>query len=285
VYTSAMLATSWKARMKTLFAVVMAVLAVPCLASAQAWNHDPASTIGPLHWGTVTPSYATCGDSITGEVGMMQSPIDIVPGNARAANFVPPLFKYKPTPLKIENTGHYIEVPYDPTSYLFVGLQPTDVYRLVQFHFHAPSEHTLNGVRYDAELHLVHHNSIGETAVIGVLLSRSAAGLPIFDTIMANAPTSTGEVELSEEVNVSDLLPVGRGFYRYAGSLTTPACTEGVHWFLLKNPVPITPSALAKLHSLISLFPDYGGYPNNNRPIADQNSRTVLKSIDFNQWP
>jgi carbonic anhydrase len=131
----------------------------------------------------------------------------------------------------------------------------------------------------------VHSNSIGETAVIGVLLSSSAAGLPIFDTIMANSPTSTGEVELSEEVNVSDLLPAGRGFYRYAGSLTTPACTEGVQWFLLKNPVPITPSALAKMHSLIGLFPNYGGYPNNNRPIANQNGRTVLKTIDFNPWP
>jgi carbonic anhydrase len=269
--------------MRTLFAVMMGVLTFSSLASAQAWNHDPSSPIGPLHWGTVTPSYATCGDSTTGEVGMMQSPIDIVTANAPEAFFIPPFFRYKPTPLKIENTGHYVEVPYDPTSYLYVGLQPTDVYQLVQFHFHAPSEHTVNGVRYDAELHLVHNNSIGETVVIGVLLSSSSTGLPIFDTIMANSPKLTGEVELSEEVNASDLLPAVRGAYRYAGSLTTPACTEGVQWFLLKNPVPITPGALANLHSLIRLFPNYGGYPNNNRPIANQNGRTVLKTVDINQ--
>jgi carbonic anhydrase len=281
----ALLDAKWRSRMKTLFAVVIAALTFSGVAKAQAWNHNPASAIGPLNWGAVTPSFATCGDISTGAVGMMQSPIDIVPGNAVAANFVPPLFNYKQTPLKIENTGHYIEVPYDPTSYLYVGLQPTDAYQLAQFHFHAPSEHTLNGVRYDAELHLVHTNAIGETAVIGVLLSSSVAGLPIFDTIMANAPTSPGEVELSEDVNVSDLLPVLRGFYRYAGSLTTPACTEGVQWFLLKNPVPITPKALAKLHSLISMFPNYGGFPNNNRPVTNLNGRTVLKTIDFNQWP
>jgi carbonic anhydrase len=227
----------------------------------------------------VTPSFATCGDSITGEVGMKQSPIDIVPGNALAASFSPLLFKYKPTPLKIENTGHYVEVPYDPTSHLYVGWQPTDVYQLVQFHFHAPSEHTINGVQYDAELHLVHTNVIGETAVIGVLLSSSAAGLPIFDTIMAHSPTSPGEIELSEEVNVFDLLPFRKAFYRYAGSLTTPACSESVQWFIMQNPVPITPGALAKLHSVISLFPNYGGYPNNNRPIANQNGRSVLKRI------
>ncbi len=267
--------------MRPLFPMVMAVLTVSGLASAQAWNHNPASSIGPLHWGPVAPAYANCGDSITGEVGMKQSPIDIVPGNALEARFAPPLFfEYKPTPLRIENTGHYVEVPYDPTSGLYIGSQPTDVYQLVQFHFHAPSEHTINGVLYDAELHLVHTNVIGETAVIGVLLSSSAAGLPIFDTIMTNSPNSPGEIELSEEVNVLDLLPGRRGFYRYAGSLTTPACSESVQWFLLKTPVPITPGALAKLHTVISLFPNYSGYPNNNRPVANQNGRTVLKSFD-----
>jgi carbonic anhydrase len=270
--------------MRTLYAAI-AVLTFSSLASAQAWNHDPASPIGPLHWGTVTPPYATCGDSTTGEVGMMQSPIDIETGNVVSEIFVPPVFQYKSIPLTIENTGHYVEVPYDPDSYVYFGLQPTDAYELQQFHFHAPSEHTVNGVRYDAELHLVHNNSVGETVVIGVLLSSSSAGLPIFDTIMANSPRSPGEVEVSVDVNALDLLPVGGGAYRYAGSLTTPACTEGVQWFLLANPVPITPNALAALHSLIGLFPNYGGYPNNNRPIADENDRTVLKAIDFSRRP
>jgi carbonic anhydrase len=93
--------------MKALFVVVMAVLTFSSLASAQAWNHDPASPIGPLHWGKVEPLDATCGDSVTGEVGMKRSPIDIVPANALMASFSAPLFKYQPTPLKIENTGHY----------------------------------------------------------------------------------------------------------------------------------------------------------------------------------
>jgi carbonic anhydrase len=265
-----------------LLAVVMAVLTFSGLAWAQAWNHDPASPIGPLHWGTVAPSYATCGDKNTGEVGKKQSPIDIATANTLAKSFSKLLFQYNPTPLKIENTGHYVEVPYDPTSYLYVGSQPTDVYKLVQFHFHAPSEHTINGFRYDAELHLVHTNVIGETAVIGVLLSSSRAGLPIFDTIMANAPTSTGgETELSgEEVNVFDLLPSRKAFYRYEGSLTTPACSESVQWFLMQDPVLITPAALTNLHNVIGKFTNYSSdYPNNNRPIANLNGRSVLKSI------
>ena len=96
---------------------------------------------------------------------------------------------------------------------------------------------------------------------------------------MASSPTSPGEVELSQEVNVFDLLPFSKGFYRYEGSLTTPACSESVQWFLMQDPVPITLSALARLHSVISMFPNYGGYPNNNRPVANQNGRAVLKSI------
>jgi carbonic anhydrase len=95
---------------------------------------------------------------------------------------------------------------------------------------------------------------------------------------MADSPTSPGEIELSEEVNVFDLLPFRKRFYRYAGSLTPPACSESVQWFLMQDPVPITPDALSKLHTVISLFPNYGGYANNNRPIANQNGRSVLKS-------
>ncbi len=146
--------------MKKLFAVVMAVLTSLGLAWAQAWNHDPALPIGPLHWDTVTRSYATCGDSITREAGMKQSGIDIVPGNALAASFSAPSFKYKPTPLKIENTGHSVEMPCDPATYLYAGSLPADIYQLARIHFHAPSEHTVNDVGDDAELDLVHTNVI-----------------------------------------------------------------------------------------------------------------------------
>jgi carbonic anhydrase len=74
------------------------------------------------------------------------------------------------------------------------------------------------------------------------------------------------------------LLPFSKGFYRYAGSLTTPPCSESVQWFLMKDAVLITPGALANLHTMISLFPNYTT-PNNNRPIANQNGRSVLKSF------
>lgn len=267
--------------MNTLLRVATAVLAASGLAAAQAWNHNPTSPIGPLHWGTVAPSYATCGDSVTGEVGKKQTPIDIVPANAVMIGIAAPQFKYKPTPFIVENTGHVVEVQYEPDSYIYIGSQPTDAYKLLQFHFHAPSEHTINGVSYPAELHLVHQNAIGELAVVGVMLSSSPTGLSSLSTLMAAAPTTVGEFNAGGTINAMELLPTSNGFYRYAGSLTTPACSESVQWFVMKTPVPIKPEALTALHKVISLFPNYNGYPNNNRPVAPLNGRTVLQDFGW----
>lgn len=259
----------------------MGVLVLSALGTAQPWNHDPSSPIGPFRWGSLAPAFATCGDAFTGEVGKKQTPIHIVTATTIPASFPAGSFvlNYHETPLVVENTGHVIEVPFEPGSSLSVGASPTDTYRLIQFHFHAPSEHAVNGVLYDAELHLVHANAIGELAVVGVLLQSSTVGLPMFDTIMANAPIAPGHNDvLRPGVNPADLLPADKGFYRYAGSLTTPPCSESVQWFVMKNPVPITSAALATMHTIIGQFPNYLGFPNNNRPIVNLNGRTVLRS-------
>jgi carbonic anhydrase len=194
---------------------------------------------------------------------------------------IPLAFRYKPTKEVVENTGHYIEVVYDSGSTLVVGPNPTDSYSLSQFHFHAPAEHTIDGFQFDAEMHLVHTNALGDTAVVAVLLLSSPTGLDKFTEIINTAPDmANGEAEGPTPVNVLNLLPKAKGFYTYSGSLTTPSCAEGVHFFIMKNPVPITPAALSKLHSLISDFPNYAHYPNNNRPVLPLGSRTVLKTID-----
>src|SRR5689334_7383003 len=98
-------------RREALFsAAIAAVLAAaPCVTVAQAWNHDPASPIGPPAWGDVAVPFGTCGTAAKGDVGVRQSPIDIV--GAQAAAVVSPTFAYAPTPFVVENTGHVIEVP------------------------------------------------------------------------------------------------------------------------------------------------------------------------------
>jgi carbonic anhydrase len=181
----------------------------------------------------------------------------------------------------VENTGHYIEVVYDSGSSVIVGFDPLHTYNLLQFHFHAPAEHTVNGVQYDAEMHLVHQNAAGDLAVIAVLLKSSPSGLAKFNEIMSTAPEMAGEEAIGPHpVDVTQLLPSwpNRAFYTYTGSLTTPDCAEGVRFFILKTPVLIPPSAVARLHELISHFPNYGGYRNNNRPMLPLGSRTVFQT-------
>jgi carbonic anhydrase len=189
-------------------------------------------------------------------------------------------FSYQDTPFEVENTGHVVEVVYGSGSSIRLGRSITDIYQLVQFHFHAPSEHTIDGQQFDAELHLVHQNILGQLVVVGVLLSQSSTATPsLFDEIMAATPLSVSNgAGPSPTLNAMTLLPSDKGYYNYAGSLTTPACSEGVRWYVMQNPVTVTNFVINQLHQIVGQFPGYNGYPNNNRPIAPLNSRRILSS-------
>ena len=263
--------------------MVIAVLAATALAEgATDWNHDPASAIGPQHWGAVDPAFAQCG------TGLSQSPVDIattVSGKQPALQF-----RYHDEELVVENTGHVIEVPLPAGSdnTLRIG---HSVYTLEQYHFHAPSEHTLNGRHYDLEVHLVHHNSAGETAVVAVFMNVGHKPNELVDEVFQNAPVAAGgETDVGVESNAEELLPenrtrrdsghggkvVIRRYYSYSGSLTTPPCTEPVRWFVLKDPVNASSFSVDEMHRLVSLFPSYGGYRNNNRPVQPLNGRQIV---------
>ena len=266
--------------------LLMPIVAACLSAQTATWNHDPMSANGPLVWGSFAPSYATCGSAVNlassstvVAVGMKQTPINIISASA-GLGILPELsFRYQPTAMEVENTGHVVEVVTDPGSILRIGKSPTDEYHLVQFHFHAPSEHMIDGKVYDAELHLVHTNILGETLVVGVLLSSSPSTTPsLFDQIMNIAPIVGGASAGTPgvEFEATDLLPPYRGFYTYTGSLTTPPCTESVRWIVLTTPVSVTQSFIYQLHSIIAAFPGYNGYPNNSRPVAPLNGRPIL---------
>jgi carbonic anhydrase len=258
----------------------VASLAVAASAAAPAaWNHDPGSAIGPMHWGTIGPAFEKCG------TGTSQSPVDI----SGAVNGGGPSlqFRYPDNELVVENTGHVIEVPLpaDNGNTLKIG---SSVYTLTQYHFHAPSEHTLNGHRYDLEVHLVHQNAAGQTAVVAVFMNIGDHPNELVDDVFKNAPDVAGEeTDTGVESNAKDLLPgfkpghdngafVVTRYYAYSGSLTTPPCSEPVRWFVLKDPVNVSDFSVGELHHLVSLFPDYGGYPNNNRPVQPLNGRQII---------
>ena len=256
-----------------LVAAVAFALNVP-LASAQSWNHDPASGIGPDFWGSVAFPFATCGagDPFV-QVGRKQSPVDIVTGQTVTTGLPGLSFHYHATPFVVENTGHVVEVPYEAGSALRVG---HDDYELLQFHFHAPSEHTVNGRFADAEIHLVHRNELLDLAVVGVLVNVGSPVNTAIDEILRSA-SEEEEVSIPRwTINARDVLPQHRSYYAYSGSLTTPPCSEGVRWFVLKEPVRVSQEAVDHLHEIIGHFPGYGGFHDNNRPVRPLNGRVIL---------
>jgi carbonic anhydrase len=249
------------------------------LAPAQTtppWNHNPASPIGPNHWGTI--GYPVCG------TGTGQSPVNIDTRAVTRLNGPPLLIKYDRSELAIENTGHVVEVPIPAglTDTLRIG---NDTYQLVQYHFHAPGEHEINGRLANVEAHFVHQNSQGDTAVVGVFFRSGAYPNPLLDKILFSAPVTAGDEVIVGEANPAELFPgIGRAakrhldvgsFYTYGGSLTTPGCTEGVRWFVLGDGGHVSPAAVRRFHFVISRFPNYGGYPNNNRPVQPLNGRVI----------
>ena len=127
-------------------------------------------------------------------------------------------FDYVPRSAEIVNTGHTIEVNVNWGSGIIVG----DIrYEMLQFHFHRGSEHTVAGVRFPLEMHLVHRSDDGALAVVGVLFRESAASetlAPIWELL---PPEPDATVALPGTVDVAALLPDRLTTWRYTGSLTT----------------------------------------------------------------
>lgn len=243
--------------------------------TAPPWNHDPASPLGPSHWATI--GYPVCGS------GAAQSPVNIATSAVRPVPGPPLAINYATSALTIKNTGHYFEVPIPagPANTLHIG---NDSYQLVQYHFHTPSEHEVNGRLADVEAHFVHQDSQGAIAVVGVFFRTGASPNALLDKIFFSVPVTAYESVTVGEASPADLFP-GRSsgksttnvgsFYTYDGSLTTPGCTEGVRWFLLADGGRVSAAALRRSHYVISQFPYYHGYRNNNRPVLPLNGRVI----------
>jgi carbonic anhydrase len=244
-------------------------------AEGPAWNHNPAdANAGPRVWGEIDESFEQC------RTGKRQSPVDIA--RTVSADLPELEFSYPPTPFVVKNTGHVVEATMPEASNLTLTIG-NDVYRLVQFHFHAPSEHTLDGRRYPAEIHLVHESEQGELAVVGVFVEPSALPSPLIDEVVESAPGDAGEeVEIADALSPLDLLldfdpprALIDRYYTYPGSLTTPGCTEGVRWIVLQDIHVVDLGTVEVLHSLIGDFPGYDGYPDNNRKTQPLNGRKI----------
>jgi carbonic anhydrase len=220
------------------------------------WGYEDDG--GPREWAGLAPEFAICGE------GKAQSPIDI--RDATETALVDVEFHYGETANKIVNNGHTIQVDIDAGNYIvYNGIS----YDLLQFHFHAPSEHTIAGDAAPMEIHFVHKDrNSNNLAVIGVLLndgdSENEAYAPIIDHMPAEAGAANAA---GEDIALTALLPEGRGYYTYQGSLTTPPCSEVVRWLLLDTPVELSARQIAAYRAL---------YDGNARPVQPLGERDLL---------
>ena len=223
---------------------------------AAHWSYDGEG--GPASWGSMKPEFATCSS------GKRQSPIDIREGIK--VQLDPVQFDYKPSGFRVVDNGHTIQVNVGAGNSIEVMGRR---YELLQFHFHRPSEERIDGRQFDMVAHLVHKDLEGRLAVIAVLLDRGSAQ-PLVQTIWNNLPLEKGdEVAAKGAIDMNALLPPDRSYYTYMGSLTTPPCSEGVLWMVMKQPVPIAPDQIAIFSRL---------YPMNARPIQSASGRLIKES-------
>lgn len=213
-------------RTRACIAAAMLLAATPMAVRAAEWSYEGPN--GPARWGRLKPAYAACVQ------GRMQSPIDLRTPASRAGAGV--AFDYKPAALEVRNNGHTIEALPPPGSGLTVEGRR---FELVQFHFHAPSEHAVDGRRYPMELHLVHRSADGRLAVVGVFMEYGRAN-PVLAALWRRMPARAGvSGKIGSTVSAANLLSEKPSFWRYEGSLTTPPCSEGVRWFVAEQTIPV----------------------------------------------
>jgi carbonic anhydrase len=214
----------------------------------------------PQHWGEISPDFQRC------QIGHQQSPINL--GEIAATEAEALKISYQATPLKILNNGHTIQVNYQPGSFIiFKG----EKFELLQFHFHHPSEHQINGQPTDLEVHFVHRSDQGKLAVLGVLAqvgSLNASLKPIWQVLPQKVQAETAIKNVMIDAN--EILPSDRHFYEYSGSLTTPPCSEGVLWLVMAKAINLSADQIDQFASIFSL---------NARPVQPLDGRQVLRSI------
>lgn len=222
---------------------------------AAHWGY--AGEVGPEHWAEFESDFGAC------RSGRNQSPIDLA--GFISADLPKIGFNYKPGGHQVVNNGHAVQVNYNPGSSITVDSM---VFDLKQFHFHSPSENTINGKSFPMEAHFVHADAKGNLAVVALMFEEGESNKVLEKIWPQVVQVVNGKGAIRPEVDAADLLGAHHDYYRYNGSLTTPPCSEGVRWFVLKHPAKATSEQLGVVGKTI-------GHP-NNRPVQPLGARPVL---------
>ena len=219
------------------------------------WGYS--GDVGPDRWVKLKPEFSAC-------AGKNQSPIDV--SGLIEAQLPPVKFDYKQGGSEVVNNGHAIQVNYDAGSGIEVDGTRFD---LKQFHFHSPSENRINGKSFPLEAHLVHADKDGNLAVVSVMFDEGKENSAVGAAWGQMPKSAGGKNALPNKVAATGILPADRDYYRYNGSLTTPPCSEGVRWIVMKKPLTVSKQQIETFQKTIGFA--------NNRPLQAVNARPVLK--------
>ncbi len=225
------------------------------------WTYEGET--GPEHWAEIERQ-SDCD-------GKRQSPINIIDYKTEIDPNLKPLDIHYSNSVKIHevtNNGHSIQYNFEKGDFIYLK---DEKYELHQIHFHEASEHTINGIRYPLEMHMVHINRGGKIAVLAVMAEEGKSSAP-FTFLERYLPVRSGETkQIDANFDLSLNLPKNREYYTYEGSLTTPPCTQRVSWYVFKTPITISLHQVKQLKELMPL--------NNYRDEQALNGRTVKHCI------
>lgn len=223
------------------------------------WSYDGEN--GPQNWGKLKPEFNACA------IGKRQSPINIEESATLQGPAEPLQFNYTPSTGTVVNNGHTIQVDLSGDNSMTVR---GSTYRLLQFHFHTPSEEQVNYRNSAMVAHLVHKNNEGQLAVVAVLLDPGVANA-LIGKVWTYMPLDTNDrVRMPLGIiDMNELLPKDQRYFQFIGSLTTPPCTEGVLWMVMKQPTQLGREQIRMFQQL---------FPNNARPVQPVNGRPVRQA-------
>jgi len=249
---------SWSSSLFSLTAVACASLLFASENHQSAhWGYS--GDAGPNNWSHLSENFKAC------STGTRQSPINVDVKDAIQVNLGALEFSYNAVEPEIVNNGHTIQVNYAPGSHARIAGKE---YQLLQFHFHTPSENKLAGKSFPMEMHLVHKSDDGKLAVVAVFIEAGQEN-QILKAAWDKMPQQAGHSEKLSNVKISanSLLPENKEYAQFNGSLTTPPCSEGVNWVVLKTPIQVSKQQLAKFQSIVG---------DNARPVQPLNNRFIL---------
>ncbi len=219
------------------------------------WSHHKGEE-GPENWKNLCEGFKDCG-------GNAQSPIDIETSSViKSDDLKAPGFHYGKTKVDIINNGHTVQFNVDGNN--TVNLNGKD-YKLLQFHYHALSEHTIDKQHFPLEVHFVHKHSDKDYAVIGIMFKEGKENA-LFQKYLDKFPVKKGEFKSDDMIDLYKLMPANKSYYYYDGSLTTPPCTEIVSWYVFKNPVEASKAQIDQFSKILD---------HNYRPVQPLNGRKV----------